>query len=577
MDRQSQPRGITVGIGRGVREVTSQSYATNGEEPHRQMLYDWAISGRHEEHLDNDDMLVQGPIEHERGGYTPLGQQDDPTERLAERTVSRTTGDARRDLERALSDYRRARNALRTTQGTAVPTASALRAYWNDEARSDNPQNGQNSEPFRSSMAELLRHDVARQRQEARVNENQMQGVRLGWERWNESGESVAHRQRYGATLHASEKYRRGPELSLRSRNTIRYLSDLRCAEDVASSMTLARALRIDALYSSKEENAPSDLPMSMHDLPVPQISSWLQPGMVWHGLQCAERERERGANLASTRMRERQREYLRRAIERRRLGVTADASALGVPGSITALLDAERYMSDLLEEDDNSSLDRWERSSIAAIADEARAAKQSEPDNWPVKVTLHSVNYETMMVSGTMTASHIPDRFSANSADHKAEGSSMESFFEGEIIDFRHHTLETEGRGYKTGGIDVDVRYWRGIGPLKDEMGNKARNNQPRTTESRTETGKTDVDAKDDASESEMDEKMARLLGSRRWVQEKLGEEWVLMRWKGEHMQDVVVTTWFTNSRDRTMLHHSRFQQPPAYLLFASIHDVDF
>jgi hypothetical protein len=141
-------------------------------------------------------------------------------------------------------------------------------------------------------------------------------------------------------------------------------------------------------------------------------------------------------------------------------------------------------------------------------------------PDHWPVSVTLHGVDLERLSLTGTMSANHIPDKSTTGSVEHKldtdadAEGSSMRSFFEGEIVDFRNVSLETET--YKQEGVavdlDIDARYWGQIGPFREmfEGGN----------------------GKEGHGDGDRDARLASALGRKDWL-EGVMREWVLMRWK--------------------------------------------
>ena len=88
-----------------------------------------------------------------------------------------------------------------------------------------------------------------------------------------------------------------------------------------------------------------------------------------------------------------------------------------------------------------------------------------------------------------------------------------MNSFFEGEIIDFQKHSLATEN--FRSDGLETDVTYWRNIGPFRD-LSKMIQRTQG-------------------AEGGEVEEEMVRCLGSRDWLENVLGREWVLMRWKGK------------------------------------------
>ncbi|KAA6407846.1 MAG: hypothetical protein FRX48_08197 [Lasallia pustulata] len=118
-------------------------------------------------------------------------------------------------------------------------------------------------------------------------------------------------------------------------------------------------------------------------------------------------------------------------------------------------------------------------------------ASRTSEGDErWPVKVTIHSIDYSSMTLSGTMEAFNVPDKSSPSNE------SSITTFLEGEIVDFNTHTLET--KSFKA-DARVDGTYWRKLEPFK------------RLT----------------------DDEIARNIVSREWLNEELAKSWILMRWK--------------------------------------------
>ncbi|KAH0541355.1 hypothetical protein FGG08_004193 [Glutinoglossum americanum] len=112
--------------------------------------------------------------------------------------------------------------------------------------------------------------------------------------------------------------------------------------------------------------------------------------------------------------------------------------------------------------------------------------------DRWPVKVTIHSIDYNTMQLSGTMEAFNVPDWQSETGK------SSIITYLEGEIIDFRTHSLETKNFPCTA---EVDGTYWRKLEPFAG------------------------LD----------DSELVKTLVSKKWLTEQLSKNWVLMRWKGE------------------------------------------
>lgn len=111
--------------------------------------------------------------------------------------------------------------------------------------------------------------------------------------------------------------------------------------------------------------------------------------------------------------------------------------------------------------------------------------------ERWPVKVTIHSIDYGGMTLSGTMEAFNVPDKTSPT------KESSITTFLEGDIIDFNIHTLETKSWDAT---LRVDGTYWRKLEPFKNLT----------------------------------DDEMVRALTSKKWFEEELSKKWILMRWKG-------------------------------------------
>ena len=471
----------------------------------------------------------------------------------------------RRELDRALRNYRAARNAMRanrhpvTDLGT-VPTASALRAYWSEEPEQvpqlPSPQAAVHGDRTPFSLSEFVsQHREDRQR---RAQQSEWRQQHMAWrermqrnnQEYSERRETMRH-ERTPEAVDASEAF-------ARVRNTIQYLSDLRTIS-VQQSFEAARALSLDTLYEYADTSTASDLPMTVDALPQPQPSSWLKAGMTWQGLQSTDREPYRPTLLASTLRRMRQREYASRSMARR--GYTNEPYNQHSYRSLQPIPpeETDRYLNYFM---DNPS-SRWAQNDAEQQLDAPTSgvgvpglenlslggsgSASADTDHWPVTVTLHEVNWNNMTISGTMRASQIPDRTHENQ-----EGKSMESYFQGEIIDFRHHTLLSDGQqlGYNVGEVDVDARYWARLGPFKQEI-ERATSSlvQARKWDGKTKWGATATQGVELRQETLNDglgegrrrdevaeEVMARRLGSAKWLRE-VGGEWVLMRWKGEFL----------------------------------------
>ncbi|KIW73907.1 hypothetical protein PV04_01987 [Phialophora macrospora] len=517
------------------RELDRRSYPATADGIHRRNLYDFAMRGipppEFPEQYSSDDS--DGEME----GMSTAAPNADPN--------------ARRDLqrlERAVQNYRSARNTMRTSRSGgsdlgAVPTASALRAYWNEDE--DNTMRL----PRTGTLGERLQRDaIPAHAQSARTS----------------------HEPRF-----ISPTEPKPPDAFTRVRKLLRYLSELRDT-GVEGGLEAARRLGLDSLYASEDSNTPSDLPMHINSLPVPPWSSWLQPGMVWNGRQSVGCEMINHSRLlAAVLRRDRQGDMFRRMPFLRTEILSRFGGDESARASQDPLLDAERYLSDLLQ-DNNGRWSLSQRSATSLSSHPPQASQSLDFDGWPVNVTITTVDWQTMTLTGTMSASHMPDKLSSihqsTSPDNTAAAaSSMSSCFTGEIIDFRRHPLETEkeGRDYEVGGLDVDARYWQRLGPFKKEIarvrhlqgrkrseyqhnsalwdafrkaagqeaenkeshgsgGGSAASPEPGNFEPHQKMFETEED-----KEIQADQIMARCLGSAKWMDENVGSEWILMRWK--------------------------------------------
>lgn len=518
-----------------IAEVGRDNYATRGSAPERQRLYDWAAPPNIAQH----------------------DPEDATSPDLTDTNPARLT-----ELNRALRNYRLARNALRSDRPSAtdmgtVPTASALREYWSEEAHEEPQALSAHRPPFALSQF-VENHRRERQRRAAQDN-------------------AQAAGRPTDSALKPSSTASQSVALKERIHNTIHYLSKLRTTPAEAT-LRLARFLELDTLYESEDANAPNDLPLLIDSLPLPQPTSWLVPGMTWHGLQSTDREQRRSPALLSSALRRmRQREYIGRAMARRGIAEAQHTAAAMMHDTSNA--PSEEQQQPLLRGSSSTDFYRDVPASLlpslinstSTANVSSTSADASTTDHWPVTVTLHSVDYESMEVTGTMRASQIPDHRTGSEGNRDGNSRSMESFFRGEIIDFRNHTLKTEGmkRGYLAGGVDVDARYWARVGPFKEAISKGAMGGSllDRKMSRKYNESEEDEDLKlgigialggdgvDDSNldrywdgasgsrvgdgtqerrELEADQVMMRCVGSQKWLKEKLGREWVLMRWKG-------------------------------------------
>lgn len=255
--------------------------------------------------------------------------------------------------------------------------------------------------------------------------------------------------------------YLKDPSID-RLREAIQYLDRVRFSNSYEESLSTAAAGGfVQFEYFLRNED---DFILDTGSIAGPGYCSWLSPGTVFSGQQQA---------TASTAM-----------LPHRLLGTTRPSTdsnaASGIENRISVYTSSGRsyWASDAMGNNNNSS----------------SGSHDSEPaktESWPVKVTIHNVDYEAMTLSGTMEAYNIPDK-SANN-----QGAHIITYLEGEIIDFNTHTLETKNFN---AGPEVDSCYWRELEPFKNLT---------------------------------YDEIVKNLV-SKKWVSEKLSKGWILMRWKG-------------------------------------------
>ncbi|KAI9812142.1 MAG: hypothetical protein M1827_004808 [Pycnora praestabilis] len=138
----------------------------------------------------------------------------------------------------------------------------------------------------------------------------------------------------------------------------------------------------------------------------------------------------------------------------------------------------------------DGSESNNTDQSRPSWLTGTGGTSSSQHDEKWPVKVTINSVDYSTMTLSGTMEAFNVPN------ASSPSQESSIVTFLEGEIIDFNTHTLQT--KTYES-DAKIDGTYWRKLGPFKDLT----------------------------------DTQIVKNLVSKRWLVETLVKNWILMRWK--------------------------------------------
>ena len=313
---------------------------------------------------------------------------------------------------------------------------------------------------------ERANHQERAHRQMMRDHEEQQQEeLRLRWH-------TESHRQRH-TDIPSTEP----PGQKRWLDEAIKYLERLRFCESYQESLSSAAAGGFvrGEFFSHNYE----DFILDTTTIEPPPESSWLRVGGVFSGSQHAAG----GSSLPPY--------YVQSQSEN-------TASTRGPPIS--------RSMLRLTDRSSTTTATRIPRSTYASSLSTTSPTCPLEGDErWPVKVTIHSIDYSSMTLSGTMEAFNVPDKSSPT------RESSITTFLEGEIIDFNTYTLET-----KSFNADprVDGTYWRKLPPFKELT----------------------------------DDEMVRNLVSKRWLSEELGMKWILMRWKGKNQQSTQLLQPYIN-----------------------------
>jgi hypothetical protein len=250
------------------------------------------------------------------------------------------------------------------------------------------------------------------------------------------------------------------PVISPRLEHTVKYLARIRHANSVDESLNCA----LEAGFLSKDYFCIqyADFLTDTSSIPPPQQTSWLAPGAVLSGCQHATNSTPT-SHLATGQLPPPTRPWL--------------SNSYSTPRSLASYLSPNTPMR----------------------ADPLQAPPHQ--DRWPVKVTVHAVDWSEMTLSATMEAYNVPSHphqhslTNPNPSEQYTRTSSITTYLEGEILDFNTHTLLTES--FKSSAAN-DALYWRKLPPFRDMA----------------------------------DEDVVRALTSRRWW-EGLNRDWVLMRWK--------------------------------------------
>jgi hypothetical protein len=266
------------------------------------------------------------------------------------------------------------------------------------------------------------------------------------------------------------------PTVSPQLEKTVKYLSRIRQSETLDDSLN--HALDADLLAKDYFCMQYADFLTDPSAIPTPAETSWLAPGAVLSGCQHATSVAAAPGTTAANQFR------------------IYDATG---GSSLSGLAPPSRP---------------WLATSYSTPRPEA--APTTQQDRWPVKVTIHQVDWANMSLSATMEAYNVPSHphtitsppLDASTPPQYTRTSSITTYLEGEILDFTTHTLLTET--FKSSAHN-DATYWRKLPPF--------------------------------AALSDAD--VVRALTSKAFYANTLHKEWILMRWKER---------CFVKSNDRTV-----------------------
>lgn len=521
--------------------ASDNAYGNRTPSPNRQSLYDWA-PGAEDSNDDTGIGAIIAELEELRGQQPETSLED-------LRPFTQTQVDERRDSPARAASYMR-------VNGTVEPyeLLSDLRRRQRQQSlrnRAVLQRARQESSP--SATERMLRYVMERERSGMSEEEERARGsgwfrptpqmgfdgVRDSWllPQWADDAQDRDRQERVDAFRRgylAEHAHVRLPRISTLStpaanspsqflENALKYLSDLRACRDYEDALATA----MDNNLATKEFFADKhdDFVLDLDDIEEPTPSSWLQPGALFEGHQHAS-----GANMNITHHR-----HSQPGTHVEQINPNYRPNENTGPGRI-APYDASRSMT-----------------STNILPDPrlpSPSPKVSDSDHWPVRVTIHSIDWDSMTIQGTMEAYDVPQHPAStvnivntgaaasgpdNTARPKAgrKNAPITTYLEGHIIDQHTHSFLTPPapRGktrtsnsspstlsdtisFPSATARLDAQNWLALPPFNTLT------QTPPPTNSSTNPSTAAADT------------LARLLLSRTQLR-ALNDEYVFMRWK--------------------------------------------
>lgn len=416
--------------------------------------------------------------------WSPPNETADDQEDLQEMLRSLRQEPSAAFPRRAPADASRSEQRSRTYSSryapeAAQPSESSLRSTQSRRHPRFSARSRENMQRYISGRDAALRNS------QDGSDPNRIETSRYGWHpgsRASESRDRALERDIRARQDSYRRSYLENPSSTPSSSSlllelTIKYLSKIRNSDSYEDSLYHAA----DAGFVTKEffgENH-QDFILDVSTLPKPAETSWLAPGAVFSGSQHATT-------------------------------VTSSVTSSNIPTPTSTTLYRFRNNDTPMTSTTFDAARPW--MSHNPIPPHARRAGDSstqqtqQQDRWPVKVTVHAVDWGNMTLSATMEAYNVPSHppsFPGSTLDPAASGaarpgtrtSSITTYLEGEILDLHTHTLLTES--FKSSSA-TDATYWRKLPPFAHLR----------------------------------DTDLVHRLVSHEYVT-KLAQEWILMRWK--------------------------------------------
>jgi hypothetical protein len=304
---------------------------------------------------------------------------------------------------------------------------------------------------------------------------------------------------------------------SLFLENALKYLSDLRSSQSYEDALATA----IDNNLATKEFFADKhdDFVLDLDDVDQPAPSSWVQPGAIFEGHQHAS-----GASMNLA--------YQRQAY-----------SGTHIEQINTNFTTADHFSSMRMGFDASRPWSTLQMPPVPRLPISRTKPSDHAHDHWPVRVTIHEIDWEKMTLQGTMEAYDVPQHptttVNPGATRPKAgkKHAPITTYLEGHILDHRTHSFLTpsspnakrrdsnpilaDSISFPSATAHLDAQNWLALPPFNALCHQQNNANNPHSTTISAST-----------SPSSAADTLARLLLSRTKLRE-LNDEYIFMRWK--------------------------------------------